>query len=85
MEGQKVPLSNAREMEPGFRDFQEALSAPPPVPLTQVVSVFMILTGTGRLILSRGSPRCVLVHLQLLISSREYPSMPVQLSLCRIG
>lgn len=71
MKRQKVPLSNGEEMEPGFRDFQRALSAPPPLRLPQVESVFMILTGAGRLILSRVSPRCILTHLRLLISTRE--------------
>lgn len=72
MKGQKVPLSNKGEIEPGFRDFQRALLASPLLPLTQVESVFMILTGTGRLILSV-SAWCILMHLQLLISTREYP------------
>lgn len=69
MKADKVPLmGNDGETESGFRDFLRALSAPPPPPpllLTQVESVFMIFTGTGRLILSRVSPRCVLMHLQL--------------------
>lgn len=41
--------------------------APPPLLLAQVHSVFMILTGTGRLILSPVSARCVLMRLRLLV------------------
>lgn len=83
--GQKVPLSNEGEMEPGFRDFQRALSAPPPLLLTQVESVFMITSAFLCQLISRVLPWCILMHLlQLLISIRENPSMSVQVSMCRV-